>query len=162
MTSIHTVTTFFNQLNNVITIFRLYNLGNFLRILQTESNRCISRVHHTFTHKIGFTAPHSRATVFRVHTSQSRKFSFSLIHTIRILTQPTFYIFYFSNRNFGLQSNYLHLHLSWYIRNTILWQIFKVTAHFRRSHFDITYEFLLHLLHSKSFTRILTQSFTYL
>ena len=144
------------------TIFRLHNLRYLFRILQTKSDSSISRIHHSLTHKIGLTPSHGRTTVFRIHTGQSREFRFALIHAIGILTQPSLHIFYFSNRNFRLQSNNLYLYLCRNIRDTILRKIFEITTYFGRSYFNISHKFLLHLLYGKSLARIFTKSFTYL
>ena len=160
MAGINTVTTLLNQLDNMETKFRFYNFGNFLRVLQAECHIRISGVHHTTSHKSTFTTFNGRGLIFRIQTGQCREVDFSFCHTIRIITQCPLYILDFRNGYFGLQSNNLHFHLCRNVRDTILWKIFEVTAYFCRSHFDISCQFLLHLLNRQSVTCIITQSFT--
>ena len=155
----NTVTALLYQLNDMETIFRLYNLGNLAGVLQVESYIGISGVQHTASRKLYFTATHGRATVLGVQTSQHGK-AFALIDTVGILTQTPLYIFYFLQRNLGLLSDNLHLHLGRDIRNAVLRQILEVTAHLSRSYLNLTHQFLLHLLNLQSFTGILAQRFT--
>ena len=154
-----TVTTFFHQLDNMEAIFRLYNLGNLIGVLQVESHIGKCRIQITASCKWHFTTIDSRTTVVGVQTCQHRE-AFSLIHTIRIFAQTTFYIFNFLQRNFRLLCDDLHLYLGRDIRNTVLRQILEVAAHLCRSDFNLSYQFLLHSLHFQSFTGILTQGFT--
>ena len=154
-----TVTTFFHQLDNMEAIFRLYNLGNLIGVLQVESHIGKCRIQITASCKWHFTTIDSRTTVVGVQTCQHRE-AFSLIHTIRIFAQTTFYIFNFLQRNFRLLCDDLHLYLGRDIRNTVLRQILEVTAHLCGSDFNLSYQFLLHSLHFQSFTGILAQGFT--
>ena len=160
MTCIDAVATLFNQLDNVITEFRLYNLGYFLRILQAECHIRIRRVHHTTSHESAFATFDGRCFVFGIQTSQRREVDFPFRHTVGIVTQPFLHIFNFRNRNFRLQSDNLHLHLRRDVRDTVLRKVFEVTAYFCRSHLDFPNQFLLHLLHRQSVTCIVAQCLT--
>ena len=144
----------------MITKFRFYDLRNFLRILKTECYIGISRIQHTTSHKIKFTTFDSRSLIFGIQTCQCRKINFTLCHTVCIITQTSLYIFNFSNRNFRLQCNNLHLYLSRNIRDTVLRKILEIAAYFCRSYLDISYQFLLHLLYCQSVTGIFAQRFT--
>ena len=136
VTGIDTVTTLLNQLDNMITEFRLNNLGDFLRILQTECHIRIRRVHHTTSHESAFAAFYGRCLILGIQTGQRWEVDFSFCHTIRIVAQPFLHIFDFCNRNFRLQRDNLHFYLRRNVRDTILRKVFEVTAYFCRSYFD--------------------------
>ena len=159
MAGIHTVTALFNQLNDMITKFRLHDLGNFLRILQAECYIRIGRIHHTASHKSTLTTFDGRSFILRIQTRQCREVNFPFCHTVCVVTQFLLHIFNFRDRNLRLQRDNLHFHLCRDIRNAILRKVFEVTAYFRRSHLDLSHQFLLHLLHCQPVTRIITQSF---
>lgn len=57
MAAVDTVATLFDQLDNMIAIFSLHDLGNLLRILQVESDVSEFGQQTCLTQKTQFTAP---------------------------------------------------------------------------------------------------------
>src|SRR5699024_3583100 len=141
MTGVDTVATFFDQLDDMETILRLYDFRDLLGILQVESDIGVFGNHLPVTHKTGFTTFDSRAAIFGIQQGKGREITFTLIDTVGVFTQASFYIFNFGNRYFRLLRNNLYFYLGGDVRNTVLGKLLKVTAYFRRSHFDLTYQF---------------------
>ena len=159
MTGIDTVATFLDQLDDMETILGLYDLRYLLSVLQVESDISVFGHHLAFTHKTGFTTFDGRTAVLGIQQGKCRKITFALIDTVGIFTQASFHILYFRDGHFRLLCDDLHLYLSRDIRDTVLRKILKVAAHFGRSHFDITYQLLLHSLYNQSVTGILAHGF---
>ncbi len=162
MAGIDTVTTFFDQLDNMEAEFRLHNLGYLVRILQIECHIRIFRYQLSPAHKAEFTTTAARTFIFRIQTCQSGESYFTGSNTFRIVTQSLLHTLNFFLRNLRFHSNDLHFYLSRNKRNTVLRKILEITTDFGRSNLDIPHNLLLHFLHRFSITYILAEHFAYL
>ena len=156
MTHFYAVSTFFNQLNYMETVFCFHNFGNFFGICQVKSNSCKFRNQLATSHKIHFSTLTRRDRVFRIQTSQCWKLSFSRINTFCKITQASFYSFYLFLGYFRFLSNYLHFNLCRNIRDTIRWQITKITSYLSRSNFYITNDLSFHFIGDHLITYLFT------
>ena len=160
MTGIDSVTTLFNQLNDMETEFRFHNLRNLVRILKIESHIRILRHQLSTSHESEFPTTTTGTFIFRIQTGQRRESDFALGYLFRIVTQSLLYTFYFFLRNLRFKSHNLHLNLSRNIRNTVLWKILEITANIGRYNLNVTDDFLLHLSHRLLVTDILANHLT--
>ena len=162
MAGIDTVTTFFNQLDNMETEFRLHNLGHLVRVLQIE--RHIRIFGHQFgsAHKAKLTATTARSFIFRIQTRQSGESDLAGSDTFRIVAQSLLHPLNLLLWDLRLHGNDLHFHLGRDERNTVLRKILEITTNLGRSDLDIPHNLLLHLLHRFSVTYILAEHLAYL
>ena len=147
------------QLDDMKAILRLHDFGYFVGILQVESDISIGRIQHATSGKFNLTTTNGRSTIFGIHTGQRREAGLTLCDAVGEIAQTLFHILYLFQRNLRLLSDNLNLYLCRNIGDTVLRQVFEVTAHLGRRNLDFTNQLLLHLLHFQTFTSVVAQSF---
>ena len=140
------VTTFVDELNDMIAEFRLHDFRHLLWIGQVESHLGESRIEHTTSHEAQFTTLTGRARILGVKTCQSGEACLTIVDTIGEPTKLVLDTVDLTLLDLRRDLYHLHLHLCWYIGQTVLWYIAEITAHVGRRYLHILDKLLLHLL----------------
>ena len=86
MAAVDTVSTLLDQLDDMVTILRLYDLGDTFRVFQVERDVRKLRQQLCLAHETQLTTSRRRTRIFRVQTSQRREFHLTGINLLREIT----------------------------------------------------------------------------
>lgn len=86
MAAVDTVSTLLDQLDDMVTILRLYDLGDTFRVFQVERDVRELRQQLCLAHETQFTTSRRRTRIFRVQTSQRGEFHLTGINLLREIT----------------------------------------------------------------------------
>ena len=144
MTAVDTVTAFLDQLDDMISIFSLYNLRYTLRIRKVECH--IGKLRHqvSLAHKSHLTATGCRSWIFGIQAGQRRELHLTAVDLFRKITQTCFDSICHIKRNLRFESNDLDFHCCRDSRQTVFRQLIIKLTNFRRSHLDLPDQFALH------------------
>ena len=84
MARVDAVATFLHKLYDVKSVFRLHNFGNFLGVVEVESNSSIFGHHLSSAHKSGFAAAYSLGSL-GIQQCQGGEIALAAVHAVGIV-----------------------------------------------------------------------------